>query len=169
MKQKGFTILETIVAVTTLAIVITGVTAAMQTGISSYITSKDQTTAIYLAQESFEQIRHIRDQNALTGNPWLTGISGAVGTEPCYPGFSCYSDAINGTLTRCISTCPLLLQDPVNKFYGYTGGWTTTNFRRTIQLSVINVNEVSIVVTVAWSKGSLSKSLVFKENFLNWP
>ena len=60
MKDKGFTIIESLVAISILVVVITGTLTAIQTGLSSYIFSKDQIIAFYLAQEGFEQIRNIR-------------------------------------------------------------------------------------------------------------
>ena len=68
--NKGFTIVESLVAISILVLAITGATSAIQTGISSYIFSKDQIIAFYLAQEGFEQIRNIRDENGLKKISW---------------------------------------------------------------------------------------------------
>src|SRR3989344_5905146 len=75
VKNKGFTIVESLVAISILVGVIIGTTSAIQIGISSYIFSKDQIIAFYLAQDGFEQIRNIRDENGLKSQPWLTGLS----------------------------------------------------------------------------------------------
>ena len=49
--KKGFTIIESLVAISILTLAITGATSAIQAGISSYTFSKDQIIAFYLAQE----------------------------------------------------------------------------------------------------------------------
>ena len=73
--NKGFTIIESLVAIAILATVIIGASAAVSSGLSSYIFSKDQIIAFYLAQEGFEELRNIRDENALMGANWLSGIA----------------------------------------------------------------------------------------------
>ncbi|MEK7461476.1 MAG: prepilin-type N-terminal cleavage/methylation domain-containing protein, partial [Patescibacteria group bacterium] len=83
MKNKGFTIIESLVAIAVLILAITGTASAIQTGISSYVFSKDQIIAFYLAQEGFEQIRNIRDENGLLNQNWLAGIS-SNSSDPCY-------------------------------------------------------------------------------------
>ena len=151
--------------------VITGVAAAVQTGISSYIFSKDQVIAFYLAQEGFEQIRNLRDENSINGLNWLTGISVSA-ADPCYFGQACTIDPVAGTAPqRCASgpgNCPFLRQDTTTGFYGYNAGWPATIFRREIVLTQISVTEISIVVTVNWSKGVASRQFKAKENLLNW-
>ena len=48
-KEKGFTIVESLVAITILILAISGVSSAVRTGISSYTLSRDQVIAFYLA------------------------------------------------------------------------------------------------------------------------
>src|SRR3989338_6121163 len=106
-KTKGFTIIESLIAISILLTAIAGAGSAVQTGISSYIFSKDQIIAFYLAQEGFEQIRNIRDENGLRGRPWLTGLA---------LGETYYIDTIYNNITPCSGPCPLVRQD-VNGFY----------------------------------------------------
>jgi len=165
-KNKGFTIVETLVAITVLVLAISGATTALQTGVSSYVYAKNQVIAFYLAQEGFEQIRNIRDQNALQNQNWLTGIA-AVGTDPCYFGSTCRVDAVPGTLTRCVGSCPYI-QQSTSGAYGHTSGPNTV-FRRTISLASVSANEIAITVTVDWSKGPINRQFRARENLLNWP
>src|SRR3990167_10137401 len=112
MDNKGFTIIESLVAITVLVLAITGVTSAIQTGISSYIFSKDQIIAFYLAQEGVEQIRNIRDENSLKNpqQPWLTGIASSV-SDPCYFGKACKVEPVfSSVATECSGgpgNCPI--------------------------------------------------------------
>lgn len=168
---SGFTILETLIAVAILVAGIIGTTSAVQTGISSYIFSKDQIIAFYLAQEGFEQIRNTRDENALKQQPWLTGIADSS-DDPCYFGNTCYVDPFFASeiFTRCIGgpgSCPMLRQHTAGSF-GYNSAWTPSIFRRELRLTRINANEISILVTVNWSKGTVSRQFRGRGNILNW-
>ena len=171
MKNKGFTIVESLVAITILVLAVTGAASAIQTGISSYIFSKDQIIAFYLAQEGFEQIRNIRDENGLKNQDWLTGIS-ANPSDPCFFGNACIVDPINSNIpVRCNSgpgNCPVLRQNASTGFFGYDLSWPATIFRREIVLTQINANEISILVTVNWSKGIVNRQFKVRENILNW-
>ena len=170
-KKQGFTIVESLVAITILVLAVTGATSGIQTGISSYIFSKDQIIAFYLAQEGFEQIRNIRDENGLNGLDWLNDIS-SDSNDPCYFGNTCIVSPVESTTpTRCsggAGSCPVLRQDVDNGFFGYNSLWPTTMFRREITLSQINANEVSITVTVDWSKGITNRQFKARANILNW-
>jgi len=170
IKNKGFTIVESLVAITILVLVVTGTASTIQTSISSYIFSKNQVIAFYLAQEGFEQLRNIRDENGLKTQPWLTGISNNS-SDPCYFGNSCYVDPVSSNVpTRCGApgSCPVLRQDAATGFFGYNSLWPTTIFRREILLTRINADEISILVTVNWSKGLVNREFKARENLLNW-
>jgi prepilin-type N-terminal cleavage/methylation domain-containing protein len=169
-KTRGFTIVESLVAISILVLAVTGAFTAAQKGISSATYSKNQVLAFYLAGEGVEQIRNIRDGNGLSQRPWLTGIS-ASQSDPCYFGNTCTVDTVNNVIAVCsggASGCPNLQQDPVDKFYGYHSGWTGTIFKRSISLTSINANEISILVTINWNQGSIIRTFQIRENILNW-
>lgn len=168
--QRGFTIVESLVAISILVVSVIGAMSAIQSGISSYIFSKDQITAFYLAQEGFEQIRNIRDENNLSDLNWLNGIA-ENSDDPCYFGEACTVSPIEETnATRCSApgSCPVLHQDTATGFFGYNSSWPESIFRREIELSSVNANEISVTVTVYWSKGILNRQFKVRENILNW-
>src|SRR3989344_6507538 len=166
MKNKGFTIIESLIAISILVMAVIGATGAVQTGISSYIFSKDQIIAFYLAQEGFEQIRNIRDENGLKSQGWLTGLGA------CFSPSACTVDPVLNTAQSACTpgSCPVLKQDSSTGFFGYSSGptWANTIFRREIILTNINTHEVSVLVTVNWSKGTISKQFRVRENILDW-
>ncbi len=167
--HKGFTIIESLVAIAVLTLAIMGAMSAAQSGLSSYIFSKEQIVSFYLAQEGFEQIRNIRDENRLNGRSWLTGIA-SNSSDPCYFGQACVvSPAESGVATRCpsVGACPLVRQSPAG-FYGYDSSWNATPFRREITLSAVSATEIAVTVTVNWSKGSVVRQFKARENLLNW-
>jgi type II secretory pathway pseudopilin PulG len=76
--KRGFTIVETLVAISILIIALTGPLAIIASSLKSSYFSRDEITAAYLAQEPIEYIRNLRDQNALRSpdsSTWLRGIS----------------------------------------------------------------------------------------------
>ena len=89
-KNKGFTILEVLVAI---FIITTGGLAAyamVQQIIFSTLSSSYRLTAAYLAKEGIETVRNIRDTNWLQGAPnWYNGLIGDSGLQPV-SGFSNY-------------------------------------------------------------------------------
>ncbi|MEX2010249.1 MAG: hypothetical protein WD874_00395, partial [Parcubacteria group bacterium] len=159
------------VAISILVLSVSGSFTAVQSGIFSTNLSKEGIVAYYLAQEGIEEIRNIRDENGLKGNTnWLANIA-SQSTDPCYFGKSCNVDAVTNTLTACsgsIDTCPVVRKDTANGFYGYNAGWAPTQYRRAITMTSINSNEVSILVTVKWQKGTLTREFKVRENIFNW-
>ena len=173
MRNRGFTIVESLVAISILVVTITSTSLAVRTAVSSYILSKDQVVAFYLAQEGIEQIRNLRDQNYLTHANWLSGIS-ELNDEPCYFGSPCTVDPVATTaLMPCNGVCPRLKQDPVTGFFGYNLGgqnpdWPETIFRRTLGISEVNPNEIVVSATIDWSKGLITRQFKAQVNLLNW-
>jgi prepilin-type N-terminal cleavage/methylation domain-containing protein len=168
MSKKGFTIIESLIAIAVLVTVVMGTMAVVQTGISSYIYSKDQIVAFYLAQEGFEQIRNLRDENRLKNLHWLAGIS-QQSSDPCYFSNACYVDVVaNPVPIRCgASGCPVLRQSATG-YFGYDLGWSPSKFTRVITLRSINEDEIAITVEVSWVKGIVSREFKARENLLNW-
>lgn len=169
-RRNGFTIVETLVAIAILVVAIIGAMSAVQSGISSYVYSKDQITVFYLAQEGFEQIRNVRDENRLNGRNWLANIAAGSG-DPCTFGQACIVSPIESNIpTRCSApgSCPFLHQDTATGFFTYNNSWPATIYRREIQLSSINADEIAITVTVNWSKGLITRQFKARENLLNW-
>jgi len=167
-KIKGFTLVETLVAVAILVLAVSGAFSAAQMGITTSTYSKNQVIAFYLAQEAVEYIRNIRDNNGLQGQNWLAGIS-SNSSDPCYFGNTCRVDLIYNTLSVCsggLGSCPFLKQDS-NGFFNYLSG-VDTIFKREIQIKYINPNEISILVSLTWKKGLVDRVLNIRENIFDW-
>ena len=162
--------MESLVAISILVVVIMSAMSSVQSGISSYIFSKDQIVAFYLAQEGFEQIKNIRDENRLNNRGWLDGIT-SNSSDPCYFGNACtVSPAESSVPTRCsgVGACAYVRNATTTGFYGYNSSWTQTVFRREIQLTSISADEVAVTVTVNWSKGLVNKQFKARENIYNY-
>ncbi len=150
---SGFTLIETLVAISILAIVIAGSMAAIQVTLKSTVYAKDAVTAKFLAEEGIESIRNMRDTNIINGLPWMSGIAdpdvsdGSAGS-PCgdisaeTSSSYCYIDSINNTVPMVCTgqdgTCTTPLNfDNDTKDYLYSddsGNPTPSKFIRSIQV-----------------------------------
>jgi prepilin-type N-terminal cleavage/methylation domain-containing protein len=63
--KKGFTLVETLVAITIMLLVIVGPMTVAQKGIQTAYFSTQQATAVFLAQEAIESVRELRDGESL--------------------------------------------------------------------------------------------------------
>ena len=115
LKKKGFTLIETLVAILILTTAIAGPLTIASRGLNAALIAKDQTTASYLAQDAIEYVRAVRDTNRLLGGDWLTGAggSGAITNLSGCISQNCIVDSLDyknpGTYfspTTCSGTCP---------------------------------------------------------------
>lgn len=167
-RNNGFTLVETLVAISILSISIAATFTAVQNGIQNSTEARDQTVAFFLAQEAVEYIKNMRDQNALNSinggaNNWLTGISD-LASDPCYFGKVCRVDAITQNTSYCgmaFDTCSVLNQNSTSGLFSYTSGsgWNTTVFKRELRFrEVVPNEEVEITVRMSWSSRWGTKS-----------
>lgn len=178
--NNGFTVLETIVAITVISVALAGAITAVRTGLISSSISKEQVKAFYLAQEAIEIIRNKRDSNILAAYngaavTWLSGIA-EVG-DPCEPGNTCTVDATSYSLSKtgCSgwNTCPYLRQNlnsgsTTYLLYGYNGTWSLSSYRREVQIESISPTEINVTVQVSWMHGATSRSFKTKTILMNW-
>ncbi|PIT96853.1 hypothetical protein COT82_00920 [Candidatus Campbellbacteria bacterium CG10_big_fil_rev_8_21_14_0_10_35_52] len=167
--SDGFTMIESLVAISVLAMSIIGPMTIASKSLSSAMFSRDQITAFYLAQEAVEFVRNARDENNIQGNEnWLDGD-----INICRNGNVCTIDIIEtlgNQIKQCIGgtgSCPVLKYDDNINFYTYKSG-ADSKFTREIQLTEINNREEEIKVTLSWETGFLNKNFVVKENIFDW-
>ena len=90
-KQKlteGFTLIESLVAVSILMIAIASPMTLAQKGLATAILSKDEMTAGFLGQDAIEAVRNARDQIAVKGDitdDWLGSDHGLLENCICNP------------------------------------------------------------------------------------
>lgn len=166
MNKKGFTLIETIVAVALLSTAMAGPLTMAIKSISAASVSQDQLTAFYLAQEAVEFVKRVRDDNVLSGNSgedWLEGL------DECLLGSSgCYIDPIMNEITACPESGCLPLDFHENG-YSYIGS-DTTRFTRTVKVdnTFNGGNEARVDVEVKWNSRFGEKILNLQDNIFNW-
>lgn len=175
---RGFTLLETMIAVTLLSVAIVAPMTLTAQSLGSAYYARDQVTAFYLAQEALETIRDVRDNNILANSQGtsvnlLNGIP-STNSQPFRV------DARDNTMTLCSSDpggiCLPLQTD--GTLYGYNSGWTTTQFTRTVIACFVQSggtcnntpsDEVKITATVSWRSGGLQlRTVNVSENLYRW-
>jgi prepilin-type N-terminal cleavage/methylation domain-containing protein len=177
---RGFTLLETLVAVSILAFAVAGpLFTANRAFIASQV-SRDQLIASYLAQEGIEYVRAMRDYKYLQA--YSAGSTNSSCSWVAGPSVSCaaWLNFLSGSDTAGISaclggTCTIepgyapqacsgsgcavlkLVNNGTTNMYTIRADLSGTNspFTRTIRATTISTSEIVASSTVSWSfKGS---------------
>jgi prepilin-type N-terminal cleavage/methylation domain-containing protein len=151
--KKGFTLVETLVAITILLLAITGTMTTAQKGLQSAQYANEQVTAVFLAQEAIEAVRQYRDSQALLayhnqGGPVV------VDTQQWLPPVNCaggctYNKNDPIPFGVCGNQRCQVLIDQNGKFVQGAFG-QPTQFSRKIYYEETNPGEVNVWVEVVW-------------------
>jgi prepilin-type N-terminal cleavage/methylation domain-containing protein len=165
--MRGFTLIETLVAISVLTMIIIGPLSLATKSIGASLVSQNQITAFYLGQEAIEYVLNIRDNNFLQSIDWLNGLN------QCFGANGCYVDIPNNIINSCGANCPKIKYDGTGGFYyNYQTGQDTI-FTRTVKITKINIggaqDEARIEVTVQWlEKFGGQKSFTLQKDIFNW-
>lgn len=165
---RGFTLIETLMAIFILSVALTGPLTIASKGLQTVLIAKDQTTAYYLAQDAMEYVRFKRDSNTLEGKAWLDGFVGCTTTD------GCTVDSVANVVSACTSSgCPVLnYQESKSWFtYGSGGGIVPSAFTRKVTFTTVsgNADEMTVTVAVSWKDiGVLTRTVVVRENIFKW-
>lgn len=176
-KKRGFSLVETLVAISILMISIAGPMLLVSNGIQSSAFARDQITAFYLAQDAVEAMRYIRDNNRIekvtSSNPaavdwnYLTDNTCTV-ANPCGVDTTKVYEGASGGISSGNKNKVLTINSSDGK-YGYNPSGTPTVFKRWITIESIDASrEVEIVVTVDWSSGVIPRTFSIRENLFYW-
>ena len=176
--EKGFSLVETLVAVSLLTIAITAPMALASKSLTSAYYARDQITAFYLAQEAIEAVRAVRDgqilQIAQSANATGFNIFGPIPQNAAFmvDARKSGSEVIviplcDGGLAPTYGCLPLQTD---GNLYGYGIG-TNTAFTRAVQARLVdaaNSNEIRVTVTVSWKSGTIQRSFTISEDMYRW-
>jgi len=160
LKEKGFTLLETLIAVAIIVIGTLGVFSAVAKYSQMTEQERDNLVASYLCQEGIEIVKNIRDTNwveeAASWKDGLTGCSAGCQAEFDDTSFSAFSSA------------SFLYIDHDTGLYKYIASPVAedveTPYTRKIVITEVGDDELDIEVTVYWH----ASSMVVKQNIYNW-
>lgn len=184
-KNRGFTIVESLVAIAVLILVIAAPLTLAQRSLASADSAREQVTAAYLAQEAIEFVRNTRDTNAIAGDEWLAGL------ESCASGSVCSVDPTNEVAAQQVAACGPLNDDctlwqhrgappfqNLSKLFGHPQNrvsedlsqWERSIFRRKVSIVESSDNrEAKVLVRMDWMGGGFGeRSLEVSTNLMRW-
>ncbi|MFT5280954.1 MAG: prepilin-type N-terminal cleavage/methylation domain-containing protein [Flavobacteriaceae bacterium] len=158
---KGFTLLETIVALFIMSTAMSALVFITLEGVNNTTFVKDRLTANFLAQEGVELVRNIRDvhvrfvsagqDRGASWNTFTTFMNPCIMTD-------CTIDPIKSSIDSnivkaCKGTCPFLTMDSAEYVYSYGSG-DDTKFKRFIRIYEAQQGQLFVISRVEWSHGT---------------
>ena len=154
--NKGFTLLETIVAT---GVIVVGLVSSLTLINNSLVLSfsfQDRLIAANLAAEGIEVVRNIRDNNWLQSLSWNNGLSDGN-----------YNVSYSSLSLIPYSDVPLRLNFS-NGIYDYSSGSDQTIFKRIISITNLSAYEMKVISTVNWQRRNRSYSIAVEDHLFNW-
>lgn len=167
----GFTLIETLVAISIFTVSIVLLMSVLGNGISDISNVKKKILAGYLAQEGIEYIRNMRDNYVLytTLGSLKDWNKFKVEFSPCNLGNECGFSTTNPiVIYKCTSdpgVCKIYLD---NGNYNTTSNGEDSGFTRKIWMDVVGQDELKIFSKVEWTQKSGIQNVIFSENLFNW-
>jgi prepilin-type N-terminal cleavage/methylation domain-containing protein len=162
--RRGFTLIETLVAITVFTLAIVAPFVAADRALIAASTATETLIASGLAQEGLEFVRLARDNAFLagSGDP-LSYVSACVSPKQCS------FDAATNAANTCSGSCPAVYLTSAG-LYNQVSSGTATPFKRTLTV-VRNPNGAANVeratVTVTWTDHG-SHTFTISEDFYDW-
>lgn len=179
MNMKGFTLIETMVAITILTLAVAGPLVTANRAIVASQISRSQLTANYLAQEAIEYVRAVRDDAYL--NAYYSGGTSDTAwnafratISQCSGSYKCTYDptrndgvgsGLSLELCQGASCRPLYL---TNSVYTEQNSGTPTEFTRTIQVTNVSNTDELVESTVSWYFHNTLHSIVVTDHLTPW-
>lgn len=194
LKQKnknnsGFTLVETLVAVSIFTVSVLALMMVLSNSLSNANYAKRKLVATFLAQEGVEYMRNLRDTYVLyepspppppNQNRWVN-FKGHISdcNSACYfdhteiDFFDQSQPIIDMPIVLCpAQNCSELFYDSLTGEYNYDVAGINSGYIRKIQISdvtgSVNGDEVKVISTVSYSTPSGTKSISLEENLFNW-
>ena len=175
----GFTLIETLVAVSFLIFAIIAPLTLVSKSLSSALYARDQVTAYNLAQEGIEAVRAVRDGNLLVNAYQERDVDLFEGIQPGLP-FAI--DARDNEIYTVCADRPLKIEN--GTLYGYGNdpcssrepGWVASKFTRVLYAEYVcpcrldsTSDEIRLTSTVTWPVASARvRKVEIYENLYRW-
>lgn len=176
-QKQGFTLVETMVAVSLLAVTIVLPYFAIQRSLVATYTARDELIASALAQEAIEYVHTVRDNNYLYNlksgsipRSWLYGVDGTNSSPNCLTN-NCQLDASrNSPVTICPAVgCTAKLYVSSTNLYNQLSSGTQTKYVRYIRLkNTGTTGEVTVTAEVSWTDRGGTQVVSITEVLRDW-
>lgn len=176
--SRGFTLIETVIALALVTAALVGPFALAVNGIVSAKLFKNRLAALNLAQEGIEITRHLRENNVIRGHHWrgLTGPCSAVDLCSRLDDFSAYYlDVFTAPWGPSRPPMPSarLNYDTAAALYSHAATGQATPFERTIAISTPGGSpgtnpEMLVVATVTWIEFGVERQVRLEEILYDW-
>jgi len=171
--RKGFTLIESLVAVSIILVGVTTAFSVAQFGISSSSAIRNRITATYLAQEALEGVKNIKDSNlqkiafqaGQQNRDWLEGIRAYCVSTDC--GYTALSQ---GSFFECDEggNCAVMYLRN-NMLQRPTISGTDTGFERAIRVTErVPGKQAEVQVTITRPNDTRFSTIVIKSLIYNW-
>ncbi len=186
---SGFTLIETLVAVTIIAVAIAGPLLSAARAMNAAAIAGEQLTASYLAQEGIEYVRLMRDDAYLatrsSDSAWTTFLTGSAAESVA----QCRTSACTLDPTKSMGVGASYALDPCSGnscaplyllsngvYTEQTGSGTLTPYHRTIQVENIPGTtdgsvpypEKRVISTVWWTFRGTPYTITVADNLTSW-
>lgn len=159
--RRGFSLLETTIAIAILVSAIIGPMALSSQSIRSASVARNTILASNLAQEGIELVKNIRHNNRIKGDSWTKGLN------TCDSPNGCFIDAKDLDVKACSANCSYLKFDDSLDLYNYDSGQDSI-FRRIITTSNINSDEIKLSSSIRWSDKFGNHDFTLSTSILDW-
>ena len=167
-KQKAFTLVEVLIAVSILTIGILSGFILITKVLYNTAVIQDRLTASFLTQEGIELVRQVRDSNFLQimngeSVEWKDGLADGSYTIESKAGSE---QPITLTSVDTGEGSNFRYNDDT-KIYNYTTGEPTT-FNREIKITTINDDEIRVESIMEWTTKRIDFTLTVEDHLFNW-
>jgi prepilin-type N-terminal cleavage/methylation domain-containing protein len=154
--HKGFTLLETIVAVGVITVGLVAVLALINSSLSYVSLIKDRLIAAYLNSEGLEVARNIRDNNWLQSLNWNNNLTDGD-----------YNIVYNSLSLSSYADTELWI-DASSGLYNYSSG-SPSGFKRKVSISRLpNGYEIQVISAVTWQRKGINYTNSAEDHLFNW-
>ncbi len=168
--SPGFTLLEMLFAVIIFSFALVSLMTIAGKGVIATASARDQLVAQFLAEESLEVARNIRDSNYVNGNDsWVNGLTQCIDVAVCDIE---YTLGAKPQLTACSSggcNGRILYNNQGQYRPGADQGGIATSYWRELKITTIVPDEELLMeATVYWKQKTLNRQMTVRTRIANW-
>lgn len=174
-RSRGFTLVESLIAISIFSVSVVALMSFLSQGISNTGYAKKKIIATYLAQEGIEFVRNTRDSYILytSISPSLSWATFRAKLMSCNLGSECGFDTsvpINSASSIFLCSahteqCKLYIN---NGNYNTNVSGSDSGFVRNIRMDLISADEIKIYSTVSWTHNGQSFNITLVNDLFNW-